>query len=124
MTVGIDIIEIDRIKRAAERAAFWDRILTENEKECCRLKGNKIAFLAGRFAAKEAVMKSLGVGLSELSFKDIEILNDQSGKPGLTINQALFEKMQLIGLEEIALSISHSRDYAIAIAVGEGKKSA
>ena len=119
MTVGTDIIEIERIRRAALKTAFWDRILTENEKECCRLRGDKIVFLAGRFAVKEAVMKSLGLGLGELSFKDIEVLNDKNGAPRLAKNQVISAKMRDIGLNEIVVSISHSRDYAIAVAVGE-----
>ena len=99
--------------------AFWDRILTQKEKEYCRSRGDGIASLAGRFAAKEAVLKTLGAGLGELSFRDIEIINDAKGAPRLEVSRALSDLMQRAHLKNIELSISHSRDYAVAVAVGE-----
>jgi holo-[acyl-carrier protein] synthase len=123
MTVGTDIIEIDRIRRAAvSRPAFWDRILTPEEKRYCRSKADGAASLAGRFAAKEAVMKALGAGLTEFSFRDIEIINDTSGAPFLRLTQKVLDRMERAGIGGIALSISHSRDYAMAVAIGEERK--
>ncbi|WP_251555306.1 holo-ACP synthase [Neobacillus muris] len=105
--IGTDIIEISRIKRLLQKQPkFADRVLTPNEKQkFAGLTPNRQAeFLAGRFAAKEAYSKAAGTGIGkELSFLDIEIVNDSYGKP-------FFVKPE--GLTH--LSISHSRDYAVA----------
>ncbi|MDR1204851.1 MAG: holo-ACP synthase [Peptococcaceae bacterium] len=123
MTVGTDIIEIERVRRAAaRRPAFWNRVLTPEEERYCRSKGDGAASLAGRFAAKEAVMKALGVGLGDISFRDIEIMNDAAGAPFLCLTAKTADKMESAGLDRIVLSISHSRDYAVAVAIGEERK--
>ncbi|TLS34903.1 holo-ACP synthase [Pseudalkalibacillus caeni] len=104
---GIDIVEIERIKGSFERnERFADRILTEGEKDKFNtLSGHrKMEFLAGRFAAKEAFAKAKGTGIGELSFKDIEVLNDASGAP--------FIKSET--KDNVHLSISHSKHYAVA----------
>lgn len=106
--IGIDIVEISRIKELALRQKkFVDRILTLNEKKKYdRLPAHrKDEFLAGRFAAKEAFAKALGTGIGkECSFHDIEIVNDESGKPRIV---KPFR-------EGVHLSISHSKEYAVA----------
>jgi holo-[acyl-carrier protein] synthase len=126
MTVGTDIIEIERIRRAAERRpGFWHRVLTPEEAAYCRSKGGgaaSFASLAGRFAAKEAVMKALGVGMDELGFRDIEIWNDAAGAPSLRMTEKVLDRMNRAGLGSVVLSISHSRDYAVAVAIGEERK--
>ncbi|MCM3694656.1 holo-ACP synthase [Neobacillus niacini] len=112
--IGIDIIELSRIEEIVTRQKkLIDRILTENEKQTfVKLpERRKIEFLAGRFAAKEAYSKALGTGIGkELSFLDIEIQTDSSGKPYIV-------KPESYGF----LSISHSRDYAVAQVVIEEK---
>lgn len=111
--IGIDIVELDRIKTIIDRQSkFIQRILTEKEQLIFRdLKSTrKIEFLAGRFAAKEAFAKANGTGIgNELSFLDIEIQPDSKGKPMITapINKG------------VHLSISHSRDYCVAQVVIE-----
>lgn len=106
--IGIDIVDMKRIDRILERKVkFADRILTEKEFEIfCHLSNNrKIEFLAGRFAAKEAYAKARGTGLGEsVSFQDIEVLPDERGKPVIHSNQK----------ELLHLSISHSKEFAIA----------
>ena len=116
--IGVDIIEIARVWEAVRRweRRFLYRIYTERELE---LYQNDIASLAARFAAKEAVMKSLGTGMKGVGWRDIEILSDTRGAPvvhlyGRAKNQA--EKMNLKG---IAISLSHCKEYAIASAIGE-----
>ncbi|MBT2738539.1 holo-[acyl-carrier protein] synthase [Neobacillus sp. B4I6] len=105
--IGIDIIELSRIEDILNRQKkFVDRVLTPNER--LKFEGlsavRKVEFLAGRFAAKEAYSKANGTGIGEeLSFLDIEIENDRSGKP-------FFAKPE----RHAHLSISHSRDYAVA----------
>lgn len=105
--IGVDIIEISRIHNLIRKQAkFADRVLTPNEKR--RFDGlspnRQAEFLAGRFAAKEAYSKAAGTGIGkELSFLDIEIDNDLAGKPVVVKPEGM-----------IHLSISHSRDYAVA----------
>jgi holo-[acyl-carrier protein] synthase len=110
--IGIDIVEIERISRMANRVKFSERILTELEmaKYITLSEKRQLEFLAGRFAAKEAFSKANGTGIgSELSFQDIEISNDSKGKP-------FFSKPERDGLH---LSISHSESYAVAQVVIE-----
>jgi holo-[acyl-carrier protein] synthase len=105
--IGIDIIELSRIaEMVARQKKLIDRILTISEKEIFDQlsERRKIEFLAGRFAAKEAYSKANGTGIGkELSFLDIEIKSDSSGKP-------YFNKPDT----KAHLSISHSREYAVA----------
>ena len=118
--LGTDIIEIERIKKAVLRQpAFCDRILTIREKEYYLLKLDPFPFLAGRFAAKEAVLKCLGSGLRGLSWQDIEILPDAEGAPIVFLSPNI-DKLRLDkGINMIKVSISHSREYAMAVAIGE-----
>jgi holo-[acyl-carrier protein] synthase len=105
--IGIDIIELSRIQEILTRQKkFVDRVLTPNERKKFEELSpiRKVEFLAGRFAAKEAYSKANGTGIgAELSFLEIEIDNDSSGKPFIAKPEA-----------RAHLSISHSRDYAVA----------
>jgi len=111
--IGIDIIELSRVRELLGRQGkFIDRILTEKEKEKFEdlSEARKVEYLAGRFAVKEAFSKAWGTGIGkELSFLDIEIATDASGKPVL-----MKPKVQA------HLSISHSREYAVAQVIIEG----
>ena len=110
--IGLDIIELDRIRRIIERQpGFIKRILTINEIEkfTTLSKERKVEFLAGRFAVKEAFSKALGTGIGEeISFQDIEVLNNEKGKP---IIQLLKEFSHP---STIHVSITHTRQYAAA----------
>lgn len=119
--VGTDIIEIERVKQVVERhPAFWDRVLTPQEKEYCQEQSNSIQSLAGRFAAKEAVLKCLGLGLFRLSWQDLEIRSDHLGCPRVSFNASLKKILAEKKITVISLSISHCRSYAMAVAVGKG----
>jgi len=119
--VGTDIVEIERIRKAAERhPAFWDRVLTPQEKNYCLTQGNPMQSLAGRFAAKEAVLKCLGLGLFRLSWHDVEVCSDSLGCPEITLNSSLEQVLTEKKIKAISLSISHCQSYAMAVAVGEG----
>lgn len=113
--IGIDIIELSRIEDIiSKQSKFVDRVLTANEKQ--KFEGlserRKIEFLAGRFAAKEAYSKANGTGIGkELSFLDIEIETNTSGKPFIVKPEV-----------HAHLSISHSRDYAVAQVMIEDEK--
>ncbi len=111
--VGVDIVDIRRIRRSYELYGekFLQRVLTENEISYCRKKKDMIPSIAARFAAKEAVSKAIGRGVSELfSWKSVEVVNNEHGKPAMRV---LDEALGIPG-EKIRLSLSHSGDYAVA----------
>ncbi len=118
MKVGIDIIKTERIKNILEKnkSGFYRRIFTDSEISYIENKDFKTA--AGLFAAKEAISKLLGSGIGDIAFKDIEIIHEEKGKPGVNIKGKLKEMLYLQGLNLIELSISHEEDYAIAYALG------
>jgi holo-[acyl-carrier protein] synthase len=115
--IGVDIIEIDRIDRAATRwgGHFLERIYTDKELELCQ---NRPPALAARFAAKEAVMKALGTGMKGVSWKDIETLDNPEGKPIVNLHGGAQRTAEQLRLTEVEISLSHSREYAIASAIG------
>ena len=115
ITCGTDIIEIDRIKQTMEdmEQAFKDRVFTEAEIQYCESrKKQKYQHYAARFSAKEAVFKAVSDELEnkfQINWKDIEILNDEKGRPYVNI---LNNKIQ--NIEDIDISLSHCKQYAIA----------
>ena len=116
--IGIDIVEIARIKRAISRwgQGFLKRVYTEPE---LKLYRSQPSSLAARFSAKEAVIKALnsrGIGL-----KEIEILSDPNGRPQVKLHGRAQAQADILGLADLAISLSHCRDYAIACVVGETK---
>lgn len=117
--IGIDIIEIARIEQAIARWGenFLHRIYTNPELELYR---NRITSLAVRFAGKEAVVKALGTA-SERGFrwKEIEILSEPSGKPVVHLYGKAQNQASSLGLSNISVSFSHSKEYAVALAAGE-----
>ena len=115
--VGLDIIEIGRIERAIARwgVRFLNRVYTDLEIKFCR---NRTPELAVRFAAKEAVMKALGTGSRGVGWRDIEILPRAGGKPSVYLYGRAKKRAQHLGLDDLGISLSHSRDYAIASVVG------
>lgn len=114
--VGVDIVEISRIRAALERHApgFRRRVYTEQEWRDCE---GDYASLAGRFAAKEAVMKALGRG--GMAFREIEIVRTPSGKPEVRLFGRMRRRADGLGVNGIAISISHSRDNAVAVALAQ-----
>ena len=115
--VGIDIIEVSRIATAMSKHSgrFIDRVFTINEQNYCFKKKEPALHFAGRFAAKEAVVKAVGTGFTQgLSWVDFEVQNDTSGKPTIHLSPLACE---LLGNPDIQLSISHCKEYATAIAI-------
>jgi holo-[acyl-carrier protein] synthase len=114
--VGVDIVEIARVRAAVERhgEGFRRRVYTELEWRQC---GRSFASLAGRFSAKEAVMKALGVG--GMAFRDIEVVRTASGKPEVRLAGRMQRRAERLGVTHITISISHSRDNAVAVAIAE-----
>ena len=117
LAVGVDIIEIQRIEQAISswKNAFLERIYTKTELEHCQ---NRVASLAARFAGKEAVMKTLGTGAVGINWRDIEILSNGNGAPLIHLYGKAKDKAIEIGITELAISLSHSKQYAVAFVVG------
>lgn len=115
--VGIDMVEIERVRRVLERhpQRFRERVYTEAEAAVSR---GRVHDLAARFAAKEAVMKALGTGARGIGWREIEILPDRRGKPLVYLHGRAKTRARYIGLAAIDVSLSHSREYAIASVVG------
>jgi holo-[acyl-carrier protein] synthase len=128
--VGIDLLEIDRIKKLLGQThgeRFVARVLTPEERElAAERRGARLAeFVAGRFAAKEAVVKAIGCGLGRaVGFQDIRILPDASGKPECSLTPEAWERLGRRQPLQIHLSISHSSTMAGAYAVAEVRKGA
>ena len=116
--IGVDIIEIPRIEDAIARwgEKFLRRIYTDLE---LKLYRRKLPSLAARFAGKEAIMKVLGAGNKGIGWRDIEILSDSTGKPLVSLYNTAQKIASDLGLDGMTITISHSREYAIAFAVGE-----
>jgi holo-[acyl-carrier protein] synthase len=118
---GVDIIEIDRIRRVAEQYGrrFLGRIYTEGEIAYCRGRAPQ---MASRFAAKEAVMKALGTGTRGVRWKDIEVVRERGGPPRVALHGTAMARARRLGIEEMALTLSHSREYAVASVVAESRR--
>jgi holo-[acyl-carrier protein] synthase len=115
--VGVDIIEIERIERVTNRwgERFLQRVYTDAELDICQ---NHAPALAVRFAGKEAVMKALGTGAKGVGWREIEVLSNRDGKPLVYLHGRAQKKAAELGIGELAISLSHSRDYAIASVIG------
>jgi holo-[acyl-carrier protein] synthase len=115
--LGIDIIKVDRIRAAIEKfgARFSGRVLTSAENRYVR--GRPETF-AGRWAAKEAVSKVLGLGVRGIGWRDIEIERLPTGQPAVRLHGRAASRAEQLGMARIAVSITHEADYAVAIAFG------
>lgn len=123
LDIGVDIVEIDRIKDAINKnEKFLYRLFTDNEIEYFKSKGFKVETIAGNFAAKEAISKSIGMGIRDYSFKDIEVLRNSLGKPIVKTYNNLNKICIDYNVLEIKVSISHSEKYAIANAIAITKE--
>lgn len=119
--IGVDLIEINRIKKAKERfgKAFLNRVFTEEEIKYCQTHSKvEDEHFAGRFAAKEAVLKALGTAWPFASLKDIEITPDPiTGVPQVGLYGNILSIANRLRISSILLSISHTKEYAIAQAI-------
>ena len=116
--IGNDIIEIERVEKAILKEGFKNKVYTQKELENIEKRGNRTETYAGIFSAKEAISKAIGTGVREFSLTDLEILNDDLGKPYVVVSEKL-DKILRNKKEDyqIEISISHSKKYATAIAV-------
>ncbi len=115
--IGVDIVEIARLEKAVARwgEGLLNRVYTDSE---LKLYRQKLPSLAARFAAKEAVIKALG---GEASLKDIEVLSGPGGQPVVNLYGRAQQQAKVMGLSELAVSLSHSKEYAVAFASGDRK---
>ncbi len=119
LAVGVDIIEVERMARGMARYGdrFCDRFFTPREQEQC---GGRATSLAGRFAVKEAVGKARGTGIGDISWKEVEIINDERGRPLLNLYGAAARLAAGLGLAEWSISLSHTETHAVGMAVAIG----
>jgi len=119
--VGVDIIDNSRIKKLIKKKIFLKRILSKYELKSIKTRKNKISFLAKRFSAKEAFVKSLGSGFrNNLCFNDISILNDKNGKPYFKFNQKvknILKKKNRLTKFKVYLSLSDEKKHSISYVV-------
>ena len=119
--LGTDIVEIVRIGQMIERHGelFLERVYTDDEIRYCQRRKSSYEHFAGRWAAKEAVMKTLGTGFTRgVGWQDIEVCANKSGKPMVTMHGGAREYADRLGIDEILITISHCRAYATATAIG------
>jgi holo-[acyl-carrier protein] synthase len=124
LRTGVDLIEISRVSEVIARHGkhYLERIYTFAELEQC---GKNVESLAGRFAAKEAVAKALGTGIGDVTWKEIEILGDESNAPMLHLYGMAAQTAKQLGLTEWSVSISHNQSHAVAftVAIGQAQSS-
>ena len=119
--IGIDMIEVERIKYNIEKdAGFKEMIFSENEIIYCESKTNKFEYYAARFATKEAFFKALGTGWSEgTHFKEVEIVHDENGKPEIKLSGATQTTLAALEIIKILVSLSHLKTLATAVVIIE-----
>ncbi|MCD4657199.1 MAG: holo-ACP synthase [Planctomycetes bacterium] len=123
-SVGVDIVSIARIEDIAKRIGdkFIKRCFTQIEIEYCeniKPESRKYEQYAVRFAAKEAVSKALGTGIVDFNFRDVEVVNLESGKPVVKLHNNAYQIAQTLGIANIQISLSHEDDKAIAFVIVE-----
>lgn len=123
--VGVDIVEIERIRALLERYGerFARRVFTEAERNYCESRRNGASCYAARFAAKEAVLKALGTGLAGCRWTDVEVLRNATGRPAAALHggASILAGQQEVG--RVLISLSHDRAHAMAFAVAMGRGS-
>lgn len=122
--IGTDITEIVRIGRMIERHGeiFLNRVYTEDEIQYCQRRKEYLQHYAARWAAKEAVMKTLGTGwIRGMSWRDIEVSNHQTGRPDILISGGAKEVADGLGITKVLITLSHCRAYATATAIAVGE---
>ena len=116
--IGNDIIEIERVEKAISKEGFIAKVYTQREIENIVKRGNRTETYAGIFSAKEAISKAIGTGVREFALTDLEILNDDLGKPYVIVSDKLKKIIQRKKENyQIEIAISHSKKYATAMAI-------
>ena len=116
---GIDIVEIDRIKKLIEKPHFLKRFFSEEERECFSEHKFSPQTVAGNFAGKEAFSKAIGTGFRDFRLDEVEILKEELGKPHIALTGSAKKITDEMGISGLYISISHSKRYAIAQVIAE-----
>ncbi len=121
--IGIDLVETTRIEKILKKHyfRFLNRVFTPEERIWLTSFRSPVQRVAALFAAKEACSKALGTGLRGVSWQEMEIFHESSGKPGLKLHGKALKRFQELGGQKIHLSLSHERQYATAIVIIEGE---
>lgn len=120
--MGTDLIETSRLQQSMDRFGdrFLERIFTDGEIAYCKRKKNAAESFAARFAAKEAAAKALGTGISQgVSWKEFEVKREPTGKPTMSLSGRAGELAKALGVRRVQLSLTHSRDLAMAVVLVE-----
>jgi len=118
--IGVDIIEIERVKKAVKRTPrFLGRVFTSRELSYCMNKANPYPSLAVRFAAKEALRKLHPALIAGVRFHDLEVLAGEDGRPQVHLHGEAQQRCRAEGIGEISISLAHSREQAIATAIAK-----
>ena len=125
--VGVDLIDVARIQRSLENPRIGqrvrERVFTDGEVEYCEARKRKYESYAGRFAVKEAGMKALGQGWgAKVGWLDIEVLSLASGEPTVVLHNKASSLAQELGIQQIAVSITHTKHHAMATLIAEGER--
>ncbi|MBJ82997.1 MAG: holo-ACP synthase [Acidimicrobiaceae bacterium] len=118
--IGIDVVDVQRFRKVLQRREkISSRLFTDNELSYCHTVVDPAERLAVRFAAKEAVMKALGVGLGSVRFREIEVTKDPSGRPSLVLHGAAAQLAADTGVRQWHISLSHTSSVAEAFVIAE-----
>lgn len=120
--VGTDLIEIERVQQSLDRfgTRFMQKVFTAGEIAYCQRKKHAAESFAGRFAAKEAAAKALGTGISRgISWQEIEVKREPGERPTLHLSGRAAERARSMGIAHLHLSLTHSRDVAMAVVIAE-----
>jgi len=121
---GIDLVDFPRIEQMVKRhgSRFLDKVFTDAEQAYARANKNQMEKLAGRFAAKEAVLKLMGTGWQgKIAWTDVEVVNNPAGQPKVNLSGQVREIADKLGIKQISVSITHTGNFAIASAVALAK---
>lgn len=119
--IGTDIIEPERLKeKISKENGFREQVFSSREITYCEAQANPYQHYAGRFAAKEALLKAMGIGLLDgFSLMEIEVINDEQGVPAMELSGVFRERYEKIGANKILLSLSHVKSLACATVILE-----
>jgi holo-[acyl-carrier protein] synthase len=121
--IGLDIVDTERLARAlAAPGGFEERVFTRGELESCATRADRIQALAARFAAKEACMKALGVGILETPLREVEIVSGPTGAPQLQLAGTPGARARTLGVRNAHVSLTHEPGLAAAVVILEGTR--
>ncbi len=121
VAIGTDLVELDRFRSTLDRTpTIVDRLFTDDEQAYARRRNDPTERFAVRFAAKEAAMKAMGVGVGEVRFRDIEVVRADSGEPSVVLHGSALERAEELGIERVLLTMTHSEASAVAFVVAVG----